>query len=94
MSDCDAYRGIRAVPLDVKWLEYGADHSPPSNVRVTMCEILFPCPLSAFMTCCLGTGMFYHSLPVDLWYAPMPSSFFNIFFLQVCVWFMLYRRVF
>jgi hypothetical protein len=80
MSDCGAYCGICAVSLDVKWLEYGADHSHSSNVRVTMCEILFPCPLSAFMTCCLGTGMFYLSLTVDLWYAAVLSSNVNSFF--------------
>jgi hypothetical protein len=79
MSHCDMYCGICALPLDVKWLEYGADHSSPSNVRVTMCEILFLCPLSAFMTCCLGTEMFYHSLPVDLWCAAVPSSSSNKF---------------
>ena len=38
VSDCDA------LPLDVKWMEYGSDHSPPSNVRVTMWEIFFLCP--------------------------------------------------
>jgi len=92
MSDCDAYRGIHALPLDVKWLECRGDHSPPSNVRVTMCEILFPYPLSAFMTCCLGTGMFYLSLPVDMWCAAVHSSSFSKFFLWICVWFMLYGR--
>ena len=40
MSDCDAYLCICALPLDVKRLEYKADHSPPSNVRVTTCEVL------------------------------------------------------
>jgi hypothetical protein len=80
MSDCDAYRDICALPLDVKWLEYGADHSRSSNVSVTMCEILLPYPLSVFMTCCLGTGMFYLSLPVDLWCAAMLSSNINKFF--------------